>query len=164
MRPIRGYAATFEAINQYHLTPKWKAKLIGTIGHVNRTRPHKTGCGDRGIAKLRITQTPATMKPTRAHSPILRFMVSHLSLSYMLRLDDSPGQLVGQFGQLTPSRRLRKPLRGDRLARLVAGKSLAGRQPTSIAIGWRTSYRVGVAPAEVRPLLTAHCFANCPRQ
>jgi hypothetical protein len=103
MRPIRAYAATFEAINQYHLTPKWKAKLIGTIGHVNRTRPHKTGCGDSGIAKLRITQTPATMKPTRAHSPILRFMVSHLSLSHMLRLDDSPGQLVRQLGQLTPS-------------------------------------------------------------
>jgi hypothetical protein len=102
MRPIRAYAATFEAINQYHLTPKWKAKLIGTIGHVNRARPHKTGCGDIGIAKLRITQTPATMKPTSAHNPILRFMVSGL-IEPMLRLDDSPGQLVRQFGQLTQS-------------------------------------------------------------
>jgi hypothetical protein len=37
----------------------------------------------RGIAKLRITQTPATVKPTRAYGPILRFMVSHLSLSHM---------------------------------------------------------------------------------
>ncbi len=31
---MRAYAATFEAINQYHLTPKWKARLIGAIGHV----------------------------------------------------------------------------------------------------------------------------------
>jgi hypothetical protein len=33
------------------------------------------------------------MKPTRAHSTILRFMVAHLSLSHMLRLDASAGQL-----------------------------------------------------------------------
>ena len=82
MRPIRAYAATFEARNQYHFTPKWKVKLIGRIGHVNRASAHKTGCGDMGIAKLRITQTPATMKPTNAHIPILYGMVSHLSVSY----------------------------------------------------------------------------------
>ena len=81
-RPIRAYAATFETGNQYHFTPKWKVRLIGRIGHVSRASPHKTGCGEMGVAKLRITQTLATVKPTSAHRPILRCIVSYLSVSY----------------------------------------------------------------------------------
>jgi hypothetical protein len=93
MRPISAYAATFETMNQYHFTPKWKVKLIGRIGHVNRASWNQPGCEDMGIAKLRITQTPATIKPTCAHRPILRCIVSHLSAT-MLRRDESRKQLT----------------------------------------------------------------------
>jgi hypothetical protein len=74
MRPTRAYETTFDAITQYHLTPKWKAMLMGTIGQVNRASTNKTGCGDIGTPRLRITQAAETTKPSSAHSSIPLFI------------------------------------------------------------------------------------------
>ena len=51
-----------------------------------------------GIAKLRITQTLATIKPTSAHRPILRCMYRTSQLAMILRLDESEAiSLVGSI-------------------------------------------------------------------